>query len=60
MTKFAHQLLEYGNSFGKMDDMLIFYFNRKGHYMDEIQKFHIYKEAAIDNNFYDKHTVSPN
>jgi hypothetical protein len=59
-SKFAQQLLEYGNTFGKMDDLLILYFKRKGHYMDTIQKFHIYKEAIIDNHLYDKHTVSPN
>jgi hypothetical protein len=44
-----------------MDDIMhIPHFNRKAHCMDTIHKFHIYKETAIDNQLFDKLTISQN
>lgn len=53
--------MESGHSFGKIDDIVcILHFLGKGHYLDMIEKLHIYKKTAINNKLNDIDVMSLN
>ena len=54
-------LLENGHYFGKIEIIIqVLHFAKRGHYINTIEKVHIYKETVGDNEFNDKCTVEQN
>jgi hypothetical protein len=60
-SKFAQNLLDYHHSIGPMNTVMdTVHITTKGRMLNTLERFHIYKETAIDNQINDKHTVKPN
>jgi hypothetical protein len=60
-SKFAQHLLDLHHSIGPMNTIMdTVHITIKGRMLNTLERFHIYKETAIDNQINDKHTVKPN
>jgi len=59
-SKFTERLLQNGQSFGKIENVMqILHSNRKCHYINKMEKCHIYKETISDIELNERHTVTP-
>jgi hypothetical protein len=60
-STFAQHLLENGHSVGSMEDIMeTMYVTKKGHLMNTLEKFYIFRETRLNNQINDKSTVKPN
>jgi len=60
-SKFTQPLLEDGHTFGPMDSIMdILTFNRKIIHLDTTERFYIYREATVNNQFNGKQTICSN
>jgi hypothetical protein len=56
-SKFAQHLLQHAHSFGHLQDIMqVLQFQKKSSHLNNLERFHIYKEAASDNHLNDDHT----
>jgi phosphopentomutase len=54
-SKFAAHLLENKHSIGHIEDVMdVLHISNKVHFMDTMEKFHIYKETCKDNQINEK------
>ena len=54
-SKFAQHFKEHTHTFGPIDNIMqILYYQKKGSHLNTIERFHIHKEAATDNQHNDK------
>jgi hypothetical protein len=59
--KFTQRLPEDRHTFGPMDSIMdILSFNRKGIHLDITERFYIYREATVNNQFKGQHTICSN
>jgi hypothetical protein len=59
-SKFTECFLQNGQSFGKIENVMqILHSNRKHHYINKMEKFHIYKETINDIELNDRRTLTP-
>jgi len=60
-SKFRQHVLEHSHTFGPMDNIMdILSFNRKGIHLDTTERFCIYIEATVNNQFNGKHIICSN
>ena len=60
-SKYALHLTEHSHTLGNMQDVMrVLQFQKKGIHLDTIERFHIHRQAAINNRLNDDHTLSVN
>jgi hypothetical protein len=60
-SKFAEHLNDQLHSFGPIQEVMhILQFHKKGPHLNNIEQFHIHKEAASHIHLNDEHTITPN
>ena len=60
-SKFTQHVLEEGNNFGPMNEIMeVVHIAQKGRMLDTLEKFYIYKETKCGNQINDKLTIQSN
>jgi hypothetical protein len=48
------------HTFGPMEDIMqVLYFQKKGAYLNDMERFFVHKGASLDNQLNDKNTIFP-